>query len=57
MDSTNHVENILKKINSGKFQKARLEFVLQATIYIHCIYNYLYSIYIVLDIIGNLEII
>ena len=44
----------------GKFQKAKVEFAVSATIFTHhlrCIYNYLPSIYIVLCTLSNLEMI
>ena len=49
-----------KKKNSRKFQKAKLEFATHwqlFTYHLHCISNYLHSIYIVRGIISNLEMI
>ena len=42
------------------FQKAKLEFVKHQqllTHHLHCIYNYLHSIYILLGIISNIEMV
>ena len=48
-NSTNHGSKILKKKNSRKFQKAKIEFVILS--------NYLHGVYIVLGILSNLEMI
>ena len=56
MESMNHGLKIFKKQKSRKFQKAELEFTALwqlFTWYLHYIYNYLHSIYIVLGIISN----
>ena len=59
-DSTNHrVKMFRKKKISRKFQEVKLEFATYwhlFTQHLHCIYNYLHSIYIVLGI-NNLEMI
>ena len=57
-DPTNHRSKIFEKEFQRVPQKAKPEFATRpATIYphLHCIYNYLHSIYIVLGIISNLE--
>ena len=49
-----------KKKNSRKFQNGKLKFVAHQQLfawYLHCIYSYLNTIYIVLGIISNLEMI
>ena len=65
VDSTNGRSKILRKKkylekNCRKFQKAKLEFAMHwqlFTSHLHRIYNYLHSIYILLGIISNLEMI
>ena len=65
VDSTNGRSKILGKKtylekNCRKFQKAKLEFAMHwqlFTSHLHCIYNYLHSIYILLGILSNLEMI
>ena len=54
------IDQKYSKKKSRKFQKAKLEFAAHWQLFTwhsHCIYNYLHSIYIVLSIISNLEII
>ena len=41
--------------SDAAFQKADLEFVMHK--HLHCIYSYLHSVYIVLGIVSNLEMI
>ena len=59
-DSTNHESKILGEKKSRKFQKEKPEFALCRQLFtrhLYCTYNYLHSIYIVLGIISNLEMI
>ena len=54
------MENMLKKKKIQKVPKCKLEFALHRQLFtwhLHCIYNYLHSIYIVLSIASNLKVI
>ena len=60
LDSTKQESNKFRKKYSRKFQKAKFEFPTSQQLFtwnLHCIYSYLHNIYIVLDIVSNLEMI
>ena len=53
-------QKYLKKEIPEKLQKAKFDFALHWKVFtqnVHCIHNYLYSIYIVLNIINSLDMI